>query len=121
MDVEEYRDIADDNARKAKAHQIISKYFSRDSDMEISVSSEDLDKIKSNVATAPKDLFNKVQNHVFLSLVDDCLPNFFQWELYNSFVSDPLTRKVFLCGVRRTQSVNQIIRYAEKQSAPIAT
>eukprot|EP01103_Thecamoeba_quadrilineata_P009544 TRINITY_DN19309_c0_g1_i1.p1 TRINITY_DN19309_c0_g1~~TRINITY_DN19309_c0_g1_i1.p1 ORF type:complete len:183 (-),score=26.09 TRINITY_DN19309_c0_g1_i1:152-700(-) len=121
MDVEEFRDIEELSARKAKAHQVISKYFSRDSDTEISISSEDLEKIKANVATCPTEMFNKVQQHVFLTLVDDCLPNFFQWELYTSFVSDPLTRRVFLCGVRRTQSVNQLIRYSDKQSLAIAT
>jgi len=116
MDAEEYREIEDVNSRRGKALQIISKYFSTESEAEISISSEELDKIKSSVSSCPVDMFNRVQQSVFLTLVEDCLPNFFQWELYNNFITDPLTRKVFLCGIRRTQSVNQIIKYTEKQS-----
>eukprot|EP01103_Thecamoeba_quadrilineata_P002968 TRINITY_DN12808_c0_g1_i1.p1 TRINITY_DN12808_c0_g1~~TRINITY_DN12808_c0_g1_i1.p1 ORF type:complete len:182 (-),score=32.10 TRINITY_DN12808_c0_g1_i1:126-671(-) len=114
MDVEEYRTIQDPSARRAKAHQIHSKYFSSDSCYEISASSQDVLRIQNQLTESPQDLFREVQREVLVGLTDDCLPNFLKWELYGSFVKDPAIRKIFLCGIRRTQSINQLLKYAQK-------
>eukprot|EP01103_Thecamoeba_quadrilineata_P005836 TRINITY_DN15585_c0_g1_i1.p1 TRINITY_DN15585_c0_g1~~TRINITY_DN15585_c0_g1_i1.p1 ORF type:complete len:199 (+),score=31.66 TRINITY_DN15585_c0_g1_i1:52-597(+) len=120
IDAEEYRHIPDAEARYARANQIIAKYFSADSPMELSISGDDLAAIKANVApNCPVDLFARPQQFTQLTLIDDCLPNFLTWELYSNFVADPSTRRVFLIGIRKTESVAQIIKYSENLIEPL--
>jgi len=114
MDVEEYKDIDDPEIRKTRAKVLFDKYFTVGSDYELNTGEDLLAKLREALKNPKKDSFDEVQQHVFVTMVDDCLPNFLTWDLYFEFVSDAVTRKVFLCGIRRTNSVQQINRYTEK-------
>jgi len=114
MDIEEYREIELVEKRKEKADKIFEKYFNPNSKSEIVCGADMMAKMKAGLPNASKDLFDRLQTQVFMTMVDDCLPNFLTWQLYFDFITDPITRRVFLCGIRRTNSVNQILTYTEK-------
>jgi len=115
MDVEDFRSLSDEEHMKEKSTYIFEKYFTPNSKSEINIGTEMMNRMKGACANPSRDIFDRLQNQALLTMVEDCLPNFLTWQLYLDFISDPMTRKVFLCGVRRTPSVRQIIAYTEKK------
>eukprot|EP01101_Sappina_pedata_P000819 TRINITY_DN10999_c0_g1_i1.p1 TRINITY_DN10999_c0_g1~~TRINITY_DN10999_c0_g1_i1.p1 ORF type:complete len:199 (+),score=70.42 TRINITY_DN10999_c0_g1_i1:114-710(+) len=114
MEVEEYKDLEDTPSRIATAQRIFDKYFQPDSEYEIHVEGTLVAMLKESLGRPAKDTFDLIQQLILITLQGSCLPNFLTWDLYESFISDPMTRKTFMRRINRTPSFNQIVKYSEK-------
>jgi len=124
MEVEEFKEIEDISQRITLAHIIFDKYFRPESQYEIHVEGTLVAMIKENLDRPDKETFDLVQQLILITLQGTCLPNFLSWELYQSFIADPLTRKAFMRKIKRSRSYEQIVKYTEKMqkqpSPPVA-
>jgi len=106
----------DDGLEKIKenSERIYKKYLSFDSEYEVNTSTESLQNLTESLKNPTINCFDDVQQHIFLTMVDDCLPGFLKCSLFSDFVNNPMTRKVFLQKIPRTTSVNRINTYLQR-------
>jgi len=114
MEVEEFKEIENFQERITSAHQIFNKYFRPDSEYEIHVEGTLVAMLKESLDRPDREMFDLVQQLILVTIQGSCLPNFLTWELYESFINDPLTRKAFLRKMNRTRSYEQIVKYTDK-------
>jgi len=100
-----------------RAEKIYHDYFTPDSETEIDIEGSIREMLKENIKLPTKDTFDLVQQLVLLTLECDCLPKFIACELFQDFISDATTRKVFLQGIKRTTSTINIEKYCSSQAA----
>jgi len=113
MDVEDYKEVNDPEELKERAQYIFEKYFTVDSEYEINVEGALVEMLRESTQKPDKETFDLVQQLVLVTLEGTCLPQFLNWKLYLEFISDPITRKVFLGGISRTHSYYQIEKYTQ--------
>jgi len=116
MDCEEFRQLTDEADMKAKATEIFNKYFTSDCEYEINIEGALIEMLKEATERPDKETFDLVEQLVLVTMEGTCLTPFLNWRLYQDFIQDPVTRKVFLTGVSRTPSFYQIQRYTEHVS-----
>jgi len=114
MEVEEFKELTDHNERVRTAHLIFDKYFKPDSEYEIQVEGTLVAMLKESLDRPDKDTFDLVQQLILITLQGSCLPNFLTWELYEAYITDPMTRKAFQRKLNRTRSYEQIVKFTDK-------
>eukprot|EP01103_Thecamoeba_quadrilineata_P009202 TRINITY_DN18921_c0_g1_i1.p1 TRINITY_DN18921_c0_g1~~TRINITY_DN18921_c0_g1_i1.p1 ORF type:complete len:329 (-),score=47.96 TRINITY_DN18921_c0_g1_i1:179-1165(-) len=120
VEVELYRELAEDRDRQQIAQDIFQKYFGPNSEYEIHVDGNIIEGLKAEITQDPisSTIFDFVQQTVLLTLEGTCLPNFLVWKLYVEFLIDPITRKVFLNtvnGYPPCETSNQYIRRLQEK------
>eukprot|EP01101_Sappina_pedata_P001474 TRINITY_DN11557_c0_g1_i1.p1 TRINITY_DN11557_c0_g1~~TRINITY_DN11557_c0_g1_i1.p1 ORF type:complete len:220 (+),score=75.30 TRINITY_DN11557_c0_g1_i1:53-712(+) len=112
LDVEEYR-ISPPEIRTRNAAKLLQLYSDPDSASELTFPPHLVRQAKSLLDESPpsQQLFDRLQSFVMVSMVDDSLPSFLEWDLYRQYLTDPITRKVFLNGLRPSQSTAKLATY----------
>jgi len=118
IEVEQFRELPTVEQRKERADQIFEKYFNPNSKSEIVCGADMMQRLRAALQDCDKNMFDRIQQQVQQTMVDDSLPNFLTWQLYFDFISNSNTRRVFLGGIRRTESISQIQMYTQKFCSP---
>lgn len=116
MDVEEYKELTDPEEMRQRAAEIYEKYFTVDAEHEVNLEGSLKEMLRESIKRPDAETFELVLLLVLMTLEGDCLHKFLQSEIYKDFITDPMTRKVFVQGLPRTRSVNQILKYVDKMN-----
>ena len=87
-DVEEYRNIEDDRARRLRFNEMFAKYVSEESHMEANMSGSDrasLHAAKISKSAPPADVFDNLQMTVWVEMSTELLPRFARSEMVRRF------------------------------------
>lgn len=88
LDVEEFKKIEDQNARKAFFEYIFNKYLAPNAELELCIAGRKRAYIDDNRESPPLSVFDDVQHDVLISITHNCVPRFFQSEIYMSYLEN---------------------------------
>eukprot|EP01102_Stenamoeba_stenopodia_P022556 TRINITY_DN9460_c0_g1_i2.p2 TRINITY_DN9460_c0_g1~~TRINITY_DN9460_c0_g1_i2.p2 ORF type:complete len:120 (+),score=21.63 TRINITY_DN9460_c0_g1_i2:247-606(+) len=103
---------------RAKSREIFEKYFSETSNRELSIESSIKSEIYESLYGEPeRSMFNAAQQSVMTTLENDTLAKFMSSSIYQTFITNPICRKVLLMRLERTESYNKLKDYVERTGA----
>jgi len=112
LEVDQYKKITDAEERSRRAKDMYIKYFTADSKYELNVDAAIKRETNERIQNPDASTFDSAQKAVWKNLETDCIPQFYQSQMYREFKEGRAPRKNSpLTDKDRGETLNLIKNY----------